>query len=92
MNPLAPLDTSRRRFLAQSGAIVVAFAIAPSAYAQGAPGSLNATPNLDSWIGVGADGTITVFTGKVELGQGSRPRCCRSHRMSCASILHASRW
>ena len=70
MNPLAPLDTSRRRFLAQSGAIVVAFAIAPSAYAQGAPGSLNATPNLDSWIGVGADGTITVFTGKVELGQG----------------------
>jgi len=25
---------------------------------------------LDSWIGVGADGSITVFTGKAELGQG----------------------
>src|SRR5260370_12337358 len=25
---------------------------------------------LDAWIRVGADGTITVFTGKVEFGQG----------------------
>jgi nicotinate dehydrogenase subunit B len=27
-------------------------------------------PELDAWIKVGEDGTITVFTGRVELGQG----------------------
>ena len=35
-------------------------------------GSLQNTPSLDSWIRVNIDGTITVFTGKVELGQGLR--------------------
>ena len=34
------------------------------------PGALEATPLLDSWIRIGADGSITVFTGKVEFGQG----------------------
>ncbi len=36
------------------------------------PGSLKKTPFLDSWIRVDADNTITVFTGKAELGQGLR--------------------
>ena len=27
-------------------------------------------PYLDSWIRIDADGSITVFTGKAELGQG----------------------
>src|SRR5439155_218858 len=34
------------------------------------PGSLASTPMLDAWIRIGADGTITVCTGKGELGQG----------------------
>ena len=34
------------------------------------PGSLKTTPYLDSWIRIDADGSITVFTGKAELGQG----------------------
>ncbi len=34
------------------------------------PGSLATTPFLDSWIRIDADGSITVFTGKAELGQG----------------------
>ncbi|HWI14400.1 MAG TPA: molybdopterin cofactor-binding domain-containing protein, partial [Burkholderiales bacterium] len=34
------------------------------------PGSLKKSPLLDSWIRIGADDTITVFTGKAELGQG----------------------
>ena len=34
------------------------------------PGSLDKEPMLDSWIRIGADGTVTVFTGKAELGQG----------------------
>jgi CO/xanthine dehydrogenase Mo-binding subunit len=34
------------------------------------PGSLKEAPFLDSWIKIEADGGVTVFTGKVELGQG----------------------
>ena len=34
------------------------------------PGSLKGAPFLDSWIRIDADGSITVFTGKAELGQG----------------------
>src|SRR6202030_2026367 len=33
-------------------------------------GSLKETPFLDSWVRIDADGSITVFTGKAELGQG----------------------
>ncbi len=67
----------RREFLATGGALVVAFSIPRAAWAQEAagvklPGSLAKTPMLDSWIRIGADGSITVFTGKCELGQGVR--------------------
>ncbi len=34
------------------------------------PGSLNNNRMLDGWLRINADGTVTVFTGKVELGQG----------------------
>jgi CO/xanthine dehydrogenase Mo-binding subunit len=34
------------------------------------PGDLEKFPLLDSWIRIDADGHITVFTGKAELGQG----------------------
>jgi nicotinate dehydrogenase subunit B len=34
------------------------------------PTSLEANPRLDQWLKVNADETITVFSGKVELGQG----------------------
>jgi CO/xanthine dehydrogenase Mo-binding subunit len=35
-------------------------------------GSLAGTPDLDRWVSIGADGTIVVRSGKVELGQGIR--------------------
>ena len=34
------------------------------------PGSLKGAPFLDSWIRIDADGRITAFTGKAEIGQG----------------------
>jgi nicotinate dehydrogenase subunit B len=37
---------------------------------QDLPSSLKQTPDLDSWIRIHTDGTITVTTGKAELGQG----------------------
>ena len=72
---------TRREFLAAGGAFVVSFSLAPRAFAQegegasraaGAklPGSLDKFPMLDSWIRIDANGRVTVFTGKGELGQG----------------------
>jgi nicotinate dehydrogenase subunit B len=43
---------------------------APPVPAPNLPGSLKNTPFLDSWLRVEGDGRVTVFTGKVELGQG----------------------
>ena len=76
-------DVSRRDLLAAGGALVVSFSLGRVAAAaeQGGtpppaeprlPGSLQQAPSLDSWIRVDGSGAITVFTGKVELGQGVR--------------------
>src|SRR5436190_21221362 len=59
---------NRQQFLQQRGALVVTCAMPASA--QKLPGALDRTPQLDSWLKIGADGKISVFTGKAELGQG----------------------
>jgi CO/xanthine dehydrogenase Mo-binding subunit len=63
---------NRRQFTTGLGALMLAFSLDPKvAPAQGRlPGSLQNNRKLDAWIGINADGTATVFTGKVELGQG----------------------
>jgi CO/xanthine dehydrogenase Mo-binding subunit len=74
----APVILDRRRVLAGGGALIVSFSLssafaqdqAPGAAPAKPPGSLATTPYLDSWIRIDADGSITVFTGKAELGQG----------------------
>jgi len=78
MTPHAPVkDATRRAFLARTGALIVTFPLSsfPVAAQDGAstaklPGSLNAMPFLDAWIRIDAQGTVTLFTGKAELGQG----------------------
>lgn len=77
---MSPVVISRRAALAGSGALIVSFCAAPRLLAQDSPapqvapaqlpGSLKQTPFLDSWIRIDADNTITIFTGKAELGQG----------------------
>jgi nicotinate dehydrogenase subunit B len=75
----APVILDRRRVLAGGGALIVSFSLtdafaqdqAPAvAPAPKPPGSLATAPYLDSWIRIDADGSITAFTGKAELGQG----------------------
>ena len=80
----APVNFDRRQVLASvlagGGALIVSFSLtgafaqeqnAPAAApAANPPGSLKTSPYLDSWIRIEADGSITVFTGKAELGQG----------------------
>jgi CO/xanthine dehydrogenase Mo-binding subunit len=64
---------TRRNFTAGLGGIVLAFSLAPLASTQQPPrlpGGLNNNRLLSAWIAINADGTATVFTGKVELGQG----------------------
>ncbi|HKA40172.1 MAG TPA: molybdopterin cofactor-binding domain-containing protein, partial [Burkholderiales bacterium] len=69
-------STARRNFLKTAGAITVGFSWSiPSVLAQQAarpslPGSLNTSRMLDGWVRINANGTVTVFTGKCELGQG----------------------
>ena len=72
-----PLKLSRRSALAGGGALILSFSLSRYAVlAQDAPkpgplpGDLKKAPFLDFWIRVGADGKITIFTGKSELGQG----------------------
>ena len=40
--------------------------------AENLPVSLVQTPDLDAWVRINSDGTITLFTGKVEFGQDIR--------------------
>ena len=70
---------SRRDFLKTSGALIVSFQMTgPGSEAASAqalsPGPPAADPldsnRLDSWIAIGADGVVTAYTGKAEIGQG----------------------
>jgi nicotinate dehydrogenase subunit B len=71
------MTPSRRDFLKGCGALIVSFSAAPltqsSAIAQGQfethPGHID-PDKLDSWLAIGADGTITAYTGKCDFGQG----------------------
>ena len=68
---------SRREFLEHLGVLIVGFSGrgrgAVAALAQG-PFDTRAShvdpARLDSWIAVAADGSVTAYTGKCELGQG----------------------
>jgi nicotinate dehydrogenase subunit B len=69
---------SRRDFLKGAGALVITFSIgtgiATSVYAQGVlEGGVAGSPpanEVDSWIAISADGMVTAYTGKCEIGQG----------------------
>lgn len=74
---LAATGLSRRRFLAGSGALIVAFSAfgrfdnfdaTGTVIAQGFNGT--GSPQLDSWIAIASDGSVTAYTGKCDLGTG----------------------
>jgi nicotinate dehydrogenase subunit B len=69
--------STRRDFLRTSGALVVSFGAATALESIGlAQGPFDTRAShvdpskLDSWIAIAADGTVTAYTGKCELGQG----------------------
>ena len=63
---------SRRAMLKGAGALVVSFALAPSeAFGQAVATLVGSPPKeLDGWLSIGADGIVTAYTGKCEMGQG----------------------
>src|SRR5215475_11073692 len=65
---------SRRELLKTGGALVISLALGSRcASAQDAvrlPGSLNANRLLNAWLRIDSNGRVTIFTGKIELGQG----------------------
>ena len=69
---------SRRAFLKSGGALVIGFALAERGWAQRLPGGDAAlgktldTGSVDGFISVNADSSVTIFCGKVDLGQGLR--------------------
>src|SRR5579864_2032068 len=73
MNP-ANLS-SRRDFLRTAGMLTVGFSMAGKNGKLAAQSPVNPTglvdaTQVDSWIAIGADETITVYSGKIEFGQG----------------------
>jgi len=73
---LACAELSRRSFLKGTGALIVSFAVAGVAeelgLAQGPFGTQDQRVGrqLDAWLAIAADGRVTAYTGKAELGQG----------------------
>jgi nicotinate dehydrogenase subunit B len=75
MTTTASVGISRRDVL--QGALFVAFNLAVNVAVSGGPRPSHAAPLLhdpkiaNSWIAVGKDNAVTVYVGKVELGQGN---------------------
>jgi nicotinate dehydrogenase subunit B len=83
VNSVARQVVSRRAVLQGTGALIVSFSVPSTGWSREGegistndkqapklPGSLAKSPLLDAWIRVDADGRVTAFTGKAELGQG----------------------
>ncbi|MCC6537594.1 MAG: xanthine dehydrogenase family protein molybdopterin-binding subunit [Bryobacterales bacterium] len=78
LSALEQAGCSRRGFLAGAGVLLVGFASgvtltqqpAAAQSASGPPYPAIPLTQVDSWIAVGADGSVTGFTGKCDFGQG----------------------
>src|SRR5437870_7728346 len=67
MNRVNPIN--RRTFLKTSGALTVTFSLAPeSMFSQRLDGA--SSNQVDGWLSINADGSVTAYTGKCELGHG----------------------
>ena len=74
MNKPLARPLSRREFLQSSGALVISAAMPGATYAQSAPAATARKPallpqELDSWVAVLPDGSVSAFFGKMDMGQ-----------------------
>jgi nicotinate dehydrogenase subunit B len=76
---VVPSSLSRRGFLKGTAALIVGFSFGGSAFAYSktekpgalAPGKTLDPNTVDAFLSIHPDGTVTVFTGKVDLGTGN---------------------
>src|SRR4051812_37614753 len=61
---------SRRDFLERAGVLAIGFSFGRRLFENSHAAATPAANQLDSWLTIGADESITVFCGKVELGTG----------------------
>jgi len=68
------MTLSRRTFLGGSGAPIVSFGLLQTSavHAQSARVPQIDPKQVDSWLAVAQDGRVTIFSGRVELGTGTR--------------------
>ena len=70
----APTKNSRRKFLIQSTGLVIGFTVGSELFADNTapdlPIDLKNNLNINSWMYINPEGSIDVFSGKVEFGQG----------------------
>ena len=75
IDALEHLDASRRDFLKTAGVLMIGFGagatIGNAQSTSNASGNVDNT-QVDSWVAIAADGSITVLAGKCEFGQGLR--------------------
>ncbi len=70
--------TTRRDFLRTGAGLIVSFALAPAMFGTAAAAVSTISPkptdldHLDSFLAVETDGSVTVYSGKVDLGTGLR--------------------
>src|SRR5688500_1287786 len=69
---IGDLRVSRRAMLKASGALIVTFSITPNDAVGQAVATLvgNPSKDVDGWLSIAADGSVTAYTGKCEMGQG----------------------
>ena len=67
-------ELNRRQFLKTTGALIIGFNLFPpssvSAQSMAEPAADADPRELDSWLAIAPDGTVTVYSGKVDLGTG----------------------
>jgi len=71
------IEPSRRDFLKKAGVMMIGFGAAGAVRTAGAQSPINPSgkvdgTQLDNWVAIGADESITVLSGKCEFGQGVR--------------------
>jgi nicotinate dehydrogenase subunit B len=72
IDALEHLSASRRDFLKTAGVMIIGFGAGATAVkAQSGSGNVDNT-QVDSWVAIGADESITVLAGKCDFGQGLR--------------------
>src|SRR3954471_21693870 len=73
---MTEMQLTRRNVIQGSGALVVGFALGsrtPASAQAGGPAAKSVAPDeVDGFLAIGADGQVTVFSGKVDLGTGVR--------------------